>query len=218
MKIDKKIVNVEVVKPGQETKVWDGTDRREPVVIAPRPEFLSGGTYKIKSARWKHSFYLTINDRAGKPFEVFINSENEDTAMWTKMMGFALTAIMREAGDIAFLLEKMEGIVDPRGGHFAHHQNFKSIVAEIGYIIKLHIDSVNGDAREGAVLSKKAQTTMVHFGKELPTELVEIPEGVAPLEPGQFTLDEGCPECPENRWRMVDGCPRCEGCSYSKCS
>src|SRR6478735_2913312 len=106
-KIDRKIVNYRVVKPGEKEKAEaeakaaaaarePAADARKPNVIwmhekLERPEELIGSTYKIKTPVSDHAMYVTINDivlhegtehEQRRPFEIFINSKNLDHYQW----------------------------------------------------------------------------------------------------------------------------------------
>ncbi len=94
IKIEKKIVKYQVVKPEAEKPEPERRIRKESsgkVVRIheklERPEVLIGSTYKIKTPVSDHAMYLTINDivlnegtehEHRRPFEIFINSKNLD--------------------------------------------------------------------------------------------------------------------------------------------
>src|SRR5688500_8187085 len=92
-----------------------------------RPEVLVGSTYKVKSPLFEHALYVTINDivlnqgtehESRRPFEIFINSKNMDHFQWIVGMTRIMSAVFRKGGDGPVLGAEMQGVVDPRRGHF----------------------------------------------------------------------------------------------------
>lgn len=185
-KISGKIVEWSIVAP-------------EPALLKPlkgktmiRPDCLKGETYRLKSHVYEHSFYVTINDYNNKPFEIFINTRNEDCAMWLSSLSLSWSAIFREMDDINFLLNGMVKVIDPKGSHSSHKRFHKSIVAEIGYILQCK--------KNGVKLSKST-----------PSE-----------KQGEATKNDQvleCPKCQQKTLVKRDGCSQCtdDGCCYSSC-
>jgi aspartate aminotransferase len=87
---------------------------------------LIGSTYKIKTPVSDHAMYVTINDivlnegtehEQRRPFEVFINSKNLDHYQWIVALTRIISAVFRKGGDVAFLVEELKAVFDPRGGY-----------------------------------------------------------------------------------------------------
>ena len=132
IKIEKKIAKYRVQKP--EAKEMPATAPKEPAkqdnVIwmhekLERPEMLVGSTYKIKTPVSDHAMYVTINDivlnegtphEQRRPFEVFINSKNLDHFQWIVALTRIISAVFRKGGDVAFLVDELKAVFDPRGG------------------------------------------------------------------------------------------------------
>ncbi|MGF1529146.1 MAG: NrdJb [Candidatus Competibacterales bacterium] len=114
-----------------------------------RPPVLMGATYKIKTPLSEHALYITINDMVlnpgtehelRRPFEVFINSKNMDHFQWIVALTRIMSAVFRKGGDVAFLVEELHSVFDPRGGYFKRGgQYMPSLVAEIGDVIEHHL-------------------------------------------------------------------------------
>ena len=108
-----------------------------------RPEELVGRTYKIKWPDSDHAFYITINDieRDGRrrPFEVFINSKNMEAYAWALALTRMISAVFRRGGDVAFVVEEMKAIFDPRGGQWMGGRYVPSLLAAIGEVIERHM-------------------------------------------------------------------------------
>jgi hypothetical protein len=84
--------------------------------------------------------YITINDivlnqdtehEKFRPYEIFINSKNLDHYQWIVALTRVLSAVFRKGGDVAFLVEELKAVFDPKGGYFAD-------IAELGYVIERH--------------------------------------------------------------------------------
>jgi hypothetical protein len=113
---------------------------------------LLGSTYKIRSPLVEHALYVTINDlvlnpgtghEVRRPFEIFINSRNMDHFQWIVALTRILSAVFRKGGDLAFLVEEMKAVFDPRGGYFrAGGVYMPSLVAEIGTVIETHLRGI----------------------------------------------------------------------------
>ncbi|MBT8101144.1 MAG: NrdJb, partial [Gammaproteobacteria bacterium] len=162
IKIDKKIVGYTVAKQGTEEKVAKpdykregGGDRAEVIRMhekLERPEVLVGSTYKVKTPISDHAMYVTINDivlnqgtefEKRRPFEIFINSKNLDHYQWIVALTRIISAVFRKGGDVAFLVDELKAVFDPRGGYWQPGGKFMpSIIAELGYIVEKHLITI----------------------------------------------------------------------------
>ena len=159
MKIDKKIVKYRVGKAEEKAapevaklplkelaKVIRMTEELQ------RPEMLIGSTYKIKTPVSDHAMYVTVNDivlnegtehEQRRPFEIFINSKNLDHYQWIVALTRIISAVFRKGGDVAFLVEELKAVFDPRGGYWQPGGRFMpSIIAELGYVIEKHLQMI----------------------------------------------------------------------------
>ena len=117
-----------------------------------RPEKLVGSTYKVKTPVSDHAMYVTINDiilnegtefEKRRPFEIFINSKNLDHYQWIVALTRIMSAVFRKGGDVAFLVEELKAVFDPRGGYWQPGGKFMpSIIAELGYIVERHLTDI----------------------------------------------------------------------------
>ncbi len=140
IRIEKKIIKYAVVasddrqeEPGGATVDESGkSGRTESNVIrmhekVERPEVLLGSTYKVKTPVSDHAMYVTINDivlnegteyEVRRPFEIFINSKNLDHYQWIVALTRIISAVFRKGGDVAFLVDELKAVFDPRGGYW----------------------------------------------------------------------------------------------------
>jgi len=255
--IDKKIKGFSVVKP--DTAPASAPPPATPVAAAPaslaaparvemhesieRPEALVGSTYKVKSPSLDHALYVTINDivlNAGtehaqrRPFEIFINSKNMEQFQWIVALTRIMSAVFRKGGDVAFLVEEMKAVFDPRGGYFKPGGVFMpSIIAEIGAVLERHLkDSglLDGDAMSDEtrrfLAAKRAEYDAGQGkggqGKDTSQPVVSATDAslvaAAGTEGSSFPPTATmCPKCSTKAMIMMDGCQTCLNCGHSKC-
>jgi hypothetical protein len=190
--IDQKIVGYSVVT--EETK------KPEPTLVE-RPEELSGTTYKLKTPLSENALYITINDRNGRPFEIFINSKSMQHYQWIVALTRVMSAVFRHGGDSSFLIEELKSIQDPNAGYFKKGKYVPSLVAEIGDILEQHLT--------GLGLYKKD------------TSLAEAAAVMIAEKSGKKDKGSGdpCPQCGEPNMVLMDGCLVCvTGCGFSRCN
>jgi ribonucleoside-diphosphate reductase alpha chain len=167
-----------------------------------RPEELVGRTYKIKWGESDHAFYITINDieRDGRrrPFEVFINSKNMEAYAWALALTRMISAVFRRGGDVAFVVDELKAIFDPRGGQWLGGRYVPSLLAAIGEVIERHMTEIGFLGTRNRSLSG---TLPAAYG--LPQEGARA----------RF-----CPRCGDAAFVASEGCESCLSCGYSKCN
>ena len=109
-----------------------------------RHPVLPGFTYKLRWPESDHAIYITINDiseQGGRrrPFEIFINSKNMEHYAWTVALTRMISAVFRRGGDVAFVVEELKAVFDPRGGQWMEGRYVPSLLAAIGGIIERHM-------------------------------------------------------------------------------
>ncbi len=230
IKIDKKILGYEVAKPAQaeakpEPQREPAAKRAEVIRMhekLERPEVLIGSTYKVKTPVSDHAMYVTINDivlnegtehEKRRPFEMFINSKNLDHYQWIVALTRIISAVFRKGGDVAFLVDELKAVFDPRGGYWQPGGKFMpSIIAELGYIVEKHLIAIGLlvrpklDAGQKQLIAEKraqfeqGQKQQDAFSKS------EYPEGA-----------QLCAKCSTAAVIRMDGCKTCLSCGDSKC-
>ena len=166
-----------------------------------RPEKLNGCTYKLKTPLSPHALYITINNitlnentsnEKVVPFEVFINSKNVEHFQYIVALTRLISAVFRKGGDIRFVVDELTSIFDPKGGYFKGDKYCPSLVAEIGEIIKTHLDNIS------KIDKKIAEKEVIKVSeKNIGTDL--------------------CPKCLTMSMTKMDGCLTCLNCGDSKC-
>jgi ribonucleoside-diphosphate reductase alpha chain len=164
-----------------------------------RPEALPGQTYKLRWPESDHAIYITINDIVQdgrrRPFEVFINSKNMEHYAWTVGLTRMISAVFRRGGDVAFVVEELKAVFDPRGGAWLEGKYVPSLLAAIGDVIEQHMITIGfmGQPEKAEVTLRKVVNLP---GQRLPT----------------------CPKCSQPSLIRQEGCDLCTSCGYSKCS
>ena len=232
IKIDKKIVGYAVNQSAAEEKEGKrefkregGGDRAEVIRMhgrLERPEMLVGSTYKVKTPVSDHAMYVTVNDiilnegtehEKRRPFEIFINSKNLDHYQWIVALTRIISAVFRKGGDVAFLVDELKAVFDPRGGYWQPGGKYMpSIIAELGYIVEKHLIAIGMVSRQGLdegqkklIAEKRAEFEESRKQQDAFSKS-EFPEGA-----------QLCKKCNTAAVIMMDGCMTCLACGDSKC-
>ena len=241
IKIAKKITGYEVIKPEAEATrvaieetVKEAVKKEEESNIIQmhealeRPEHLEGTTYKVSTPLYEHALYVTINDivlnedtlhEHRRPFEVFINSKNMDHFQWIVALTRIISAVFRKGGDIAFLVEELKAVFDPRGGYFKRGGKFMpSLVAELGDVIEQHLCKIGmlsyelEDCQKDFIARKRAEFE----DKQREDREKRVDEETE--EDDAFpTGAQLCMKCNTKAMIQMDNCMTCLNCGESKC-
>jgi ribonucleoside-diphosphate reductase alpha chain len=179
-----------------------------------RPEALQGATYKLQWPESDHALYITVNDIVQdgrrRPFEVFINSKNTEHYAWTVALTRMISAVFRRGGDVAFVVEELKAVFDPRGGQWMRGKYVPSLLAAIGEVLESHMVAIGflpapGREAERAVLRQQQVVN-------LNAPSVEHDHG----ENADLRFRQ-CPKCGQASLIRQEGCDTCTSCAYSKC-
>ena len=177
-----------------------------------RPEELPGATYKVKWPESDHAMYITLNDiiqdGRRRPFEVFINSKNMDHFAWTVALTRMISAVFRRGGDVAFVVEELKAVFDPRGGQWMGGRYVPSLLAAIGDVIERHMIAI------GFIPDPQTERDNL-------LGLSKLAVNSPPREQGGRGGGMGglrqCPKCAQPALLRQEGCDTCTNCGYSKC-
>ena len=187
-----------------------------------RPGMLRGSTYKIKTPISDHAMYITINDivlnngtefEKYRPYEIFINSKNLDHYQWIVALTRVMSSVFRKGGDVAFLVEELKAVFDPKGGYWQPGGTFMpSIIAELGYVVEKHLQSIGIipqeklDEHQKKLVEEKRQEFEDRNRQQDVFDQAPFPKGA-----------QLCGHCNTVAMVMMDGCLTCLDCGYSKC-
>ncbi|WP_446831448.1 TSCPD domain-containing protein [Candidatus Foliamicus sp.] len=188
-----------------------------------RPMRLEGTTYKVKTPVSDHAMYVTINDivlnrgtpdERRRPFEIFINSKNLDHYQWIVALTRVMSAVFRKGGDVAFLVDELKAVFDPRGGYWkAGGVYMPSIIAELGCVVGEHLENIGFlgqhqlDDEQQRMLDAKRQDYEDTRRQEDAFAQNSFPAGA-----------QLCGRCHTTAVVMMDGCLTCLNCGDSKCN
>jgi hypothetical protein len=211
--IAKKIVGYKVKAETQEPLVATPEPPKGLHEDVPRPENLTGSTYKIKPAGADCALYITINnveiDGRQHPFEMFINSKDMSHYQWVVALTRVISAVFRKGGDVTFLADELKSIFDPRGGYWSKGTYVPSLVAEIGNALEKHLKDLG--LIEAEELSDHQKQIRDEKRKEFEAVHGATTEG---SYPERATL---CSKCNTKAVIIMDGCATCLSCLDSRC-
>ncbi len=238
IKITKNIAGYEVVKPEEERAAQKAAEEKkaarssakiirmtEKVMRPEGMDALEGSTYKIKTPLDDHAMYVTINDiilnegtehEQRRPFEIFINSKNMDHFQWIVALTRLMSAVFRKGGDVAFLVEELQAVFDPKGGYFKPGGRFMpSIVSEIGDVIEHHLQKIGLMVKEELSEQQKLILDQKRVeAEDVQKKTVTDSAGEETGYPASATL---CNKCYTKAVVIMDNCATCLSCGYSKC-
>jgi len=187
-----------------------------------RPEMLQGSTYKVKTPISDHAMYVTINDvilnpgtehEQRRPFEIFINSKNLDHYQWIVALTRLMSAVFRKGGDVAFMVDELKAVFDPRGGYWQPGGKFMpSIIAELGHIVEKHLRFIGVlpadalDENKRKLVEQKRREYEDQQRQQDAFAKSEYPAGA-----------QLCGACSATAVVCMDGCMTCLACGDSKC-
>ena len=176
--------------------------------IMTRPEVVDAKVYKLKSAFVNKSVFITlsyIEDRGRKrPVEIFINSKDLSRSHEYVMLTRLISAVFRRDADVMFILEELQGILDPEGGRFKEGNFYQSLYAEIAEVIESFFYDVG-------ILAKPISTAVNNDGAI--SSSVDQNIKSSNLN-NNFKI---CPTCSNQTLKVENGCDVCIQCGYSKC-
>jgi ribonucleoside-diphosphate reductase alpha chain len=194
-----------------------------------RPETLPGMTYKLRWPESDHAIYITVNDIMAedgrgrgqrRPFEVFINSKNMEHYAWTVALTRMISAVFRRGGDIAFVVEELKAVFDPRGGQWMEGRYVPSLLAAIGDVIEQHMVEIgfmpnSKEKREGH-LERQVVNLAEARGHDHDDHGHDHGHTHGP-KAGADSRFRQCPKCGQASLIKQEGCDSCLSCAYSKC-
>ena len=139
-----------------------------------RPEALPGQTYRVHWPDSEHALYITLNDIVQdgrrRPFEIFINSKNMEHYAWTVALTRMISAVFRRGGDVAFVVEEMKAVFDPRGGAWIDGRYVPSLLAAIGDVIERHMIDIGFLPPKGGAGQRAIEARVVNLAPGLDGE------------------------------------------------
>mgnify|MGYP001201512573 FL=1 len=175
--------------------------------IMTRPEVVDAKVYKLKSAFVKKSVFITLSytqeNGQKRPIEIFINSKDLSRSHEYVMLTRLISAVFRRDADVMFILEELQGILDPEGGRFKEGNYYQSLYAEIAEVIENFFYDVG-------ILKARTESALHNDGEQ---EKAQVAESLIDVN-NNFKI---CPACSNKTLKVENGCDVCIQCGYSKC-
>ena len=201
--------NFEIKKITTDKKTDDRTSGvKAPSDVMTRPSVVDAKVYKLKSAFVKNSVFITLSymEEVGKkrPVEIFINSKDLSRSHEYIMLTRLISAVFRRDSDVMFILEELQGILDPEGGRFKEGNYYQSLYAEIAEVIEMFFYDVG-------ILEKPTELTMAN------DKINSMPQDTRSNDSVINNNFKICPSCSNQTLKVENGCDLCQQCGYSKC-
>ena len=201
--------NFEIKKITTDKKTDDRTSGvKAPSDVMTRPSVVDAKVYKLKSAFVKNSVFITLSymEEVGKkrPVEIFINSKDLSRSHEYIMLTRLISAVFRRDSDVMFILEELQGILDPEGGRFKEGNYYQSLYAEIAEVIEMFFYDVG-------ILEKPTELTMAN------DKINSMPQDTGSNDSVINNNFKICPSCSNQTLKVENGCDLCQQCGYSKC-
>ncbi len=137
-----------------------------------------------------------------------------DHYQWISGLTLIISAVFRKGGDVAFLVNELRSVFDPKGGYFKRGGRFMpSLVAEIGDVIESHLKMIGVIVEQGLdehqqalVDQKRREYEQRHTQPFIASQDNEFPDGAIL-----------CNKCDTEAMVLMDGCMTCLSCGESKC-
>ena len=175
--------------------------------VMTRPDVVDAKVYKLKSAFVKKSVFITLSyteeNGQKRPIEIFINSKDLSRSHEYVMLTRLISAVFRRDADVMFILEELQGILDPEGGRFKEGNYYQSLYAEIAEVIESFFYDVG-------ILKKRSESVLHNDGEQ---QEAKVAESLIDIN-NNFKI---CPACSNQTLKVENGCDVCIQCGYSKC-
>ena len=206
----------QVLNVGKKDKVEEVEADGEVAELLPRPEKLTGSTYKIKTPIGT-AFVVINSDEFGNPFEVFINVGKAGTHVMAdaEAIGRLLSTALRIPSSLSSkavaeaMIEQLAGIGGSESVGFGNGR-IRSLADGVAKILRRHFDEQEMESVSGNGHSKNLDVKEVLKGK-LDPAAQQIP---LVLSSKKADL---CPECGQASLVLEEGCAKCYSCGASKC-
>ena len=196
--------NIEIKKINKEKSKKNNSNQIKSEIMT-RPDVVDAKVYKLKSAFVNKSVFITLSyteeNGQKRPIEIFINSKDLSRSHEYVMLTRLISAVFRRDADVMFILEELQGILDPEGGRFKEGNYYQSLYAELAEVIENFFYDVG-------ILKAPPETVIENDG----IQKESIPESIVINNNCKI-----CPTCSNQTLKIENGCDVCIQCGYSKC-
>jgi len=200
IKIEQKIISMGVVTgEGEIIETVESSNIKK----KKRPEVLQGSSYKVKDEGKDITVYVTINDKDGKPFELFLNSSHTESYEYIAVITRLVSAMFREGMCPEFIAKEFKKIWGA-AGYFSNGKFRSSLISHIGDAILDHVKQ------------KQSAPHQLQEPETQNSESEKIQETAKTRIPVKSHTGLTCPECKEPTLKKEGGCTKClnQDCGY----
>ncbi len=200
---------------GKKAKGVELVEEATPVEMKPRPEVLSGHTYKVATPIG--TAFISINvDASGDIFEVFVNlgRAGSDIMADAEAMGRLISLAFRIPSNFSSdriaqnVVEQLSGIGGSGTTGFGP-QRVRSLADAVAKVLREHENT--------KVAAAVVQAGQVELNLAATTDTAVASVATAKVALGAKVQTDLCPECGNASLRFIEGCQKCEICGFSKC-
>ena len=196
------------VKDGK-SEIGDGEG--EMVELQPRPERLTGSTYKIKTPVGT-AFVVINSDDLGNPFEVFINVGKAGTHVMADAeaigrllsMALRIPSVLPAKAVAEAVIEQLAGIGGMESVGFGNGK-VRSLADGVAKVLKRYLEE-----KESKLLNGHSDRKDLKVEKE--TMAVKQEQLILSSKKADL-----CPDCGQASLVLEEGCAKCYSCGVSKC-
>ena len=149
-----------------------------------------------------------IRLRPGMTANIDIRGERKE-----EVLTIPVEAVFRKGGDVAFIVEELKAVFDPRGGYWQPGGKYMpSIIAELGHIVEKHLQYIGMlpmdqlDEHQRKLIEEKRLAYEESKKQQDAFATPVYPEGA-----------QICSKCNQMAAIMLDNCLTCLECGHSKC-
>lgn len=197
-----------------------------------RPDDLPGRTYRRKIGA-DPAFYVTVCDRDGAPYELFVSIDASDKHEWAVALGRNVSMMLREGIGAARIAVDLAKVWPADGGGWLEGAGRRiGYVAAVADVLRAHVERADpgaqvdrywhGQGRLGDVAAARARAERhrADYYEKLAASVPPAPgtaEHRAPEKKPTLVLHTICPACRLPAVRREEGCSRCGECGWSNC-
>jgi len=194
-----------------------------PVEMKPRPDVLSGHTYKVVTPIG--TAFISINeDESGDIFEVFVNigRAGSDVMADAEAMGrlislaFRIPSVYSSDRIAQNVVDQLGGIGGSGAAGFGP-KRVRSLADAVAKVLREHESSKAAGTIAAAVSAPSSLALADAPMTPAATAVPATTAAPASVALGTKVQTDLCPECGNASLRFIEGCQKCEICGFSKC-
>jgi ribonucleoside-diphosphate reductase alpha chain len=119
---------------------------------------------------------------------------------------------------VAFVVEELKAVFDPRGGQWMNRQYVPSLLAAIGGVIEEHMIAIGFLVRPASGMGPQQKVASIAERVAGGFDEPRGGDGAAEAVEGLRQSFKFCPRCSSPSLTRIEGCDTCMSCGYSRCA